>query len=597
MVSVPHGLSVTRPLCPQGFMPVNTATHARSMATTPRAIWLIGPALGAGIAYLDPGNVGSNMTAGSTHGFLLVWVVILGNAMAWLIQYLSAKLGIVTGQSLPEVLGGRLYRRPWLRRSYWLQAELVAMATDIAEVIGGAVALHLLFGVPLVWGGVTAGVASIPLLFVQSRYGARLFEVIIIGLIVIIAVGFTVGVFIAPPSLGSVVGGLVPRVTDTSSVLLAASILGATIMPHAIYAHSALSRDRFAPPTTAKGVDASSGLTPGIAHEPGTATILSTERLVRITRIDVAVAMAIAGSVNLALLLLAATTLSAVPGTDDLEGAYRAIGAVLGPVVATLFAVGLLASGLASTAVGAYAGAEIMQGLLRIRVPLLLRRTVTLLPALGILGVGLDPTQALVLSQVVLSFGIPFALVPLVALTANRALLGQWRNTALTTAAGIVASVFITGLNTVLLWLFFTGGQDSPAHVGLAHGKKRQWGELAPRHGGRSRARGSSIPRSCRAASGLGGIRHTVPRAHEQLDVYRARPVCPAGGIGPYRAGRTNLDFCAGNRRLSFPATSGWPGICHRPGRSYYRVARCRIRHDRNRPGFCCCGRNAQLLV
>ena len=437
---------------------MNTATHARSMATTPRAIWLIGPALVAGIAYLDPGNVGSNMTAGSTHGFLLVWVVILGNAMAWLIQYLSAKLGIVTGQSLPEVLGGRLHRRPWLRRSYWLQAELVAMATDIAEVIGGAVALHLLFGMPLVWGGVTAGVASILLLFVQSRYGARLFEVIIIGLIVIIAVGFTVGVFIAPPSLGSVLGGLVPRVTDTSSVLLAASILGATIMPHAIYAHSALSRDRFAPPTTAKGVDASSGLTPGIAHEPGTATILSTERLVRITRIDVAVAMAIAGSVNLALLLLAATTLSAVPGTDELEGAYRAIGAVLGPVVATLFAVGLLASGLASTAVGAYAGAEIMQGLLRIRVPLLLRRTVTLLPALGILGVGLDPTQALVLSQVVLSFGIPFALVPLVALTANRALLGQWRNTALTTAAGIVASVFITGLNTVLLWLVFTGG-------------------------------------------------------------------------------------------------------------------------------------------
>src|SRR6218665_37620 len=256
MVSVPHGLSVTRPLCPQGFMPVNTATHARSMATTPRAIWLIGPALVAGIAYLDPGNVGSNMTAGSTHGFLLVWVVILGNAMAWLIQYLSAKLGIVTGQSLPEVLGGRLHRRPWLRRSYWLQAELVAMATDIAEVIGGAVAVHLLFGMPLVWGGVTAGVASILLLFVQSRYGARLFEVVIIGLIVIIAVGFTVGVFIAPPSLGSVLGGLVPRVTDTSSVLLAASILGATIMPHAIYAHSALSRDRFAPPTTAKGGEA-----------------------------------------------------------------------------------------------------------------------------------------------------------------------------------------------------------------------------------------------------------------------------------------------------------------------------------------------------
>ena len=218
----------------------------RAPRSTARLAWLIGPALVAGVAYLDPGNVASNMTAGARYGYLLVWVVVLGNIMAWLIQYLSAKLGIVTGRSLPEMLGHRI-RNPWARRAYWLQAELVAMATDIAEVIGGAVALNLLFGIPLLWGGVITGAVSIVLLMVQSRRGPRTFEFVVIGLVAIIAIGFTFGVFIAPPEAGSVVAGLVPRFEDTGSVLLAASILGATIMPHAIYAHSALARDRFAP--------------------------------------------------------------------------------------------------------------------------------------------------------------------------------------------------------------------------------------------------------------------------------------------------------------------------------------------------------------
>ena len=211
-----------------------------------RALWLLGPAMVAGVAYLDPGNVASNMTAGATFGYLLVWVVVLGNVMAWLIQYLSAKLGIVTGESLPQVLGRRI-RRPWARRAYWLQAELVAMATDVAEVIGGAVALNLLFGIPLVWGGAITGVGSMGLLLVQTRRGARAFETALIGLLLIIAIGFTAGLLFAPPDPAAVVGGLVPRFEGSTSVLLAASILGATIMPHAIYAHSALARDRFAP--------------------------------------------------------------------------------------------------------------------------------------------------------------------------------------------------------------------------------------------------------------------------------------------------------------------------------------------------------------
>ncbi len=410
----------------------------------PRSLWLLGPALVAGVAYLDPGNVASNMTAGAQYGYLLVWVVLAGNVMAWLIQYLSAKLGVVTGQSLPEVLGSRL-RHPWARRAYWLQAELVAMATDLAEVIGGAVALYLLFDIPLLLGGVITGAVSMVLLAVQSRRGARPFEFVIIGLMVIITVGFVAGVFVAPPDPAGVVSGLVPRFEGTGSVLLAASILGATIMPHAIYAHSSLTRDRFGATTAHAGDEAARTETSRI------------RRLLTATRWDVSIAMVIAGSVNLGILLLAAANLAGVEGTDSLEGAHAALAAGLGPVVATFFAVGLLASGLASTSVGAYAGAEIMHGLLHVRIPLLARRLVTLIPALVILGIGVDPTLALVLSQVVLSFGIPFALIPLVALTAQRRTLGPWANRVWTTAAGIVASVLLIALNGALLWLVLSG--------------------------------------------------------------------------------------------------------------------------------------------
>lgn len=414
----------------------------------PRSMWLLGPALVAGVAYLDPGNVASNMTAGAQYGYLLVWVVLAGNVMAWLIQYLSAKLGVVTGQSLPEVLGSRI-RNKWARRSYWLQAELVAMATDLAEVIGGAVALNLLFNVPLLLGGLITGAVSMVLLAVQSRRGARPFEFVIIGLMVIITVGFVAGVFIAPPDPAGVVGGLVPRFEGTGSVLLAASILGATIMPHAIYAHSALSRDRFGANPRHQKTDA--------AAEAARTETSRIRRILTATRWDVTIAMIIAGSVNLGILLLAAANLAGVEGTDSLEGAHAALAAGLGPVVATFFAVGLLASGLASTSVGAYAGAEIMHGLLHVRIPLLARRLVTLIPALVILGLNIDPTLALVLSQVVLSFGIPFALIPLVVLTAQRRTLGVWTNRVWTTAAGIIASVLLIALNGALLWLVLTG--------------------------------------------------------------------------------------------------------------------------------------------
>jgi manganese transport protein len=399
-----------------------------------RLVWLLGPAMVAGVAYLDPGNVASNMTAGAAFGFLLVWVVVLGNVMAWLIQYLSAKLGIVTGKSLPELLGERI-GSVWGRRLYWLQAELVAMATDLAEIIGGAIALSLLFNLPLLLGGLITGTVSMLVLLLQGSGRQRSFERVIISLLVIIAVGFTAGVIINPPDAADVVGGLVPRFEGPSSVLLAASILGATIMPHAIYAHSALTRDRF------------------VVRAAGN----TTKRLLTATRWDVTIALAIAGTVNLAILLLAATSLQGVAGTDTLEGAHAAIGEAMGGLIATLFAVGLLASGLASTSVGAYAGAEIMHGLLRIRIPLVWRRLITLVPALVILGIGVDPTWALVVSQVVLSFGIPFALIPLVWLSSRAGLLGEFTNRRYTTIAGVIASVLLVTLNVTLLVLIFTG--------------------------------------------------------------------------------------------------------------------------------------------
>jgi len=414
--------------------------HTPAPVTTPAAprgshlVWLLGPALVAGVAYLDPGNVASNMTAGAAFGFLLVWIVVLGNVMAWLIQYLSAKLGIVTGKSLPELLGERI-GSTWGRRLFWVQAELVAMATDLAEIIGGAIALSLLFDLPLLLGGAITGTVSMLVLILQGSGRQKTFERVIISLLVIIAVGFAAGVVINPPDAASVVGGLVPRFEGPASVLLAASILGATIMPHAIYAHSALTRDRFAVRS----------------HDH------STKRLLTATRWDVSIALAIAGTVNLAILLLAATSLQGVVGTDTLEGAHAAIGQAMGGVVATLFAVGLLASGLASTSVGAYAGAEIMHGLLRVRIPIVWRRLVTLIPALVILGVGLDPTWSLVVSQVVLSFGIPFALIPLVWLTSRRQLLGEFTNRWHTTVAGIIASILLVTLNVTLLVLIFTG--------------------------------------------------------------------------------------------------------------------------------------------
>ncbi len=405
----------------------------RSPRRRAAGLTLLGPAFVAAIAYVDPGNVAANLTAGAQYGYLLLWVLVAANASAVLVQYLSAKLGVVTGRSLPEHLGLRLRRTP--RLLFWAQAEVVAAATDVAEVIGGALALHLLFGVPLVAGGLITGVVSMAILVLHSRRGVRAFEFVVTAMLAVLTVGFCAGLLFAQVSPTELVGGLVPRFEGAQSVLLAASMLGATVMPHAVYLHSALARDRH-------------GDVPAGPER---------RRVLVATRWDVALALVVAGGVNVAMLVLAAATLPGVAGTDTIPGAQAAIEANVGPVVGVLFAVGLLASGLASTSVGCMAGAEIMHGLLHVRIPVVVRRLVTLVPAIALLAVGADPTMLLVLSQVVLSFGIAFAVVPLVVYTSRRSVMGDDVN-AMTTrvAAGVIASV-IVALNVALVVLTLAG--------------------------------------------------------------------------------------------------------------------------------------------
>jgi manganese transport protein len=392
-----------------------------------RTAWWLGPAFVAGIAYVDPGNVATNTAAGARFGYLLVWVVVAANVTAMLVQYLSAKLGIATGQSLPRSCRDR-YQRP-TRLALWAQAEVVAMATDLAEILGGAVALLLLFDVPLVVGGLTVAFVSVLLLTLQGRRQAA-FERLIIGFLVVIAVGFLYPAVAAEPDVGGIVRGVVPRLEGTESLLLATAMLGATVMPHAIYLHSALVVDRFG------------------THHTGE----QAAQLLRATKVDVRLSMAVAGAINLAMVLLAAGALQTDP-PETLEQVHQGIEVALGPLAATLFALGLLASGFASTSVGTYAGAVILEGFTGRRVHILVRRLVTIVPALGILAVGVEPTTALVISQVVLSFGIPFAMFPLLALTSDPTVMGSMVNRRVTAWAGWAAALGISLLNLVLIAL------------------------------------------------------------------------------------------------------------------------------------------------
>jgi manganese transport protein len=353
--------------------------------------------------------------------------------MAMLVQTLSAKIGVVTGRNLPELCRSH-FPRP-VSWGLWVQAELIAMATDMAEFVGAAIALNLLFDVPLFAAGLLTAVVAFGILALQSR-GYRRFELAITGLLAVILLGFLYDTFRIGADAGAVARGFIPHFGGTQSLLLATGILGATIMPHVIYLHSALTQDRI--PVRDD-------------HER--------KRLLRFQRLDVVIAMTFAGVVNIAMLVVAASLFhgSSLPNLDRLGGAYHGFEKLAGSGAALAFGLALLASGFASSSVGTYAGQVVMQGFIARAVPLVLRRLITMIPALIVLGVGIEPSGALIISQVVLSFGIPFALIPLVMLTSRRSVMGAFVNHRTTTAAAVVVTSVIVALNGFLLWQTFAG--------------------------------------------------------------------------------------------------------------------------------------------
>jgi len=398
-------------------------------------VWpFLGPAFIAAVAYIDPGNFATNVAGGAKFGYLLLWVVLAANLVAMLVQVQSAKLGIATGRNLAELCRERFSRRT----SYglWAQAELVAMACDIAEVVGAALGLNLLFGIPLFPAGVLAGVGAFAILALQQA-GFRRLEAGITVLVGVVVAAFAFELIDAHPQASEIGQHLVvPGFAGTESLLLATGIIGATVMPHVIYLHSALTQRRVV------GRD-----------EADKRKILGFER------VDVIIALSLAGAVNLSMMIVAAALFhgSALSGVDSIEGAFDALKTLASNRAATIFGVALLASGFASSSVGTMAGQVVMQGFIRRRIPLFARRAITLTPALVVLGLGVNPTDALVASQVVLSFGIPFALVPLLMIASDRKVMGELVNPPwLSVLAGVFASLIIA-LNVFLLQQVFFG--------------------------------------------------------------------------------------------------------------------------------------------
>lgn len=393
----------------------------------------LGPAFVAAVAYVDPGNFATNVAAGSQYGYMLLWVILASNLMAMLIQTMSAKLGIATGMNLPEVCRAR-YPKP-VSRALWVQAEVIAMATDLAEFLGAALGFYLLFGIPLFWAGVLTGVFSFAILALQSR-GARPLEIAITMLVGVILVGFAVQFFLSDPSPSGIAHGLaVPQFAGTESVLLATGILGATVMPHVIYLHSALTQRRVVGRTEDER-----------------------RRIFRFERIDVIIAMSIAGVINMSMLIMAAGVFHArgLTGVEDIDEVFHRLGDLVGANAQYAFGAALLASGLSSSSVGTLAGQVVMQGFVDRQIPLFLRRGLTMAPALVVLAIGVNPSRALVLSQVVLSFGIPFALIPLLQFCRSRDLMGGLVNHRATTVVATVVVALIVGLNAFLLLETFT---------------------------------------------------------------------------------------------------------------------------------------------
>jgi manganese transport protein len=410
---------------PDGLSPLQLLRQRGRLRVT---LTMLGPAFVAAVAYVDPGNFATNLQGGARFGYELMWVVLAANLMAMLVQYLSAKLGIATDRNLPELCRERFPR--WASCGLWIQAEIMAMATDVAEFLGAAIGLNLLFGVPLLVAGLMTGVIAFGILEMQRR-GHRRFELAIAALLGVVLAGFLYETLKIGPSAHMALKGFVPHLGGGDAVYLAVGIVGATVMPHVIYLHSALMNGRVPVRDDAER-----------------------RQVLRFARVDVIVALGLAGLLNLAMLAVFAKLFHtpALSGISTLEGAHAAIGRLVGGGAALAFAVALLASGASSSSVGTFAGQVVMAGFIGVRIPLVLRRAVTMLPALVILALGVSATDALVLSQVVLSFGIPFALGPLVVLTGRRDVMGAQVNGRLTMVGAYGVAAVITAMNVFLLY-------------------------------------------------------------------------------------------------------------------------------------------------
>jgi manganese transport protein len=400
-----------------------------------RLLPFLGPAFIASVAYMDPGNFATNIQAGAQFGYLLLWVVVASNLAAMLIQSLSAKLGIATGLNLAEQCRAH-FPRPvvWVM---WVLMELVAIATDLAEFLGAALGFYLLFGIPLWLAGILTGIVTFLVLGLE-RYGFRPLEAVITALVSVIAISYLIETILDRPQWSQVLyHAVVPQFAGPESVLLAAGILGATVMPHVIFLHSSLTQSRI------------------VTREPG-----QLRRLFRFEVVDVLLAMGLAGLINAAMLMMAASTFhrAGMQSVGSIEEAYKTLEPLLGSAASVVFAISLLASGLSSSSVGTMAGQVIMQGFLHHKFPVIVRRLVTMVPALIVIFIGLDPTRTLVISQVVLSFGLPFAVIPLIIFTSRRDLMGVLTNHRVTTVLVSVVAVLIVALNLYLLYQTFFGG-------------------------------------------------------------------------------------------------------------------------------------------
>ncbi|MDG4848263.1 Nramp family divalent metal transporter [Peribacillus frigoritolerans] len=402
--------------------------HQSSSRGIKKLLPYLGPAFIAAVAYIDPGNYATNITAGSKYGYTLLWVIFASNLMAVLIQSLSAKLGIATGKNLPELCREKFSKKTSFL--LWIQAEAVIMATDLAEFIGAALGIYLLFDLPLITSAIIAAIGSFAILEIQRR-GYRTFEALITVMIFVVVIAFGAQVFYAKPDTSAVVLGLfTPKFEGVDSILLSAGMLGATVMPHAIYLHSSLTQRRIV------GVND-----------------MERKRIYRFELIDIVIAMLIAGAINAAMVIVSAALFHKNGAlVEDLDVAYQQFGAMLGPSVAMFFGIGLLFAGLSSSSVGVMTGDVVMQGFIKRHIPIYIRRVITTVPPLLIILLGVNPSKALVMSQIVLSFGIAFALVPLIMFTSNKKIMGSLVNHKITSSIAWLIAVLIIGLNLFLLY-------------------------------------------------------------------------------------------------------------------------------------------------